>query len=164
VRRTRLIQLGSAAVLLVVLVGCGSGGETTTTLPKADFLAQGDAICKRAHDQFAEAKQHPPSTAEGFATLTQKLIEISESELSEIRDLNAPSTVQPALDRYLKAREQGIALLKKGLEAAQNDNARAYARAQSKVANGQVRRLKLAQAVGFKECSSVSPASKSTAG
>jgi hypothetical protein len=139
-----------------LLAGCGSSGGSTTTLSKADFIAKGDEICKRAHEQFAQAQQNPPSTAEGFATVTQKLIEISQSELSQIRALDAPAEVHPALDRYLKAREQGIALLKKGLEAAQNDNARAYAKAQSKVANGQVRRLKLAQAVGFKQCSRVS--------
>jgi hypothetical protein len=142
-------------VVLVSLAGCGSSGGTTT-LSKADFIAKGDAICKRAHDQFAQLQQHPPASAEAAATLTQKLIEISESELSQIRALNAPEEVQPALDRYLKAREQGIAILKKGQDAAQNENANAYARAQSKVANGQVRRLKLAQAVGFKECSRVS--------
>jgi len=155
VRSPRLIFLGIGVVLVAVLAGCGSSGGTTT-LSKVDFIAKGDEICKRAHDQFAEVQKNPPSTAEGFATLTQKLIEISESELSQIRALSAPEEVQPALDRYLKAREQGIALLKKGLEAAQNDNPQAYESAQSKVANGQVRRLKLAQAVGFTECSRVS--------
>jgi hypothetical protein len=155
VRRPPLISLGIVVLTLAVLAGCGSGGGTTT-LSKSDFIAKGDEICKRAHDQFAEVQKNPPSTAEGFATLTQKLIEISESELSQIRALDAPEEVQPALNRYLKARQQGIALLKKGLAAAKNDNPQAYAKAQSKVANGQVQRLKLAQAVGFNECSRVS--------
>jgi hypothetical protein len=152
VRGTRLIRLGAAAAVLAALAGCGSSGDGGT-LSEGEFLAQGDAICKRAHDQFAELQQHPPSSADAAATLTQKLIEISESELGQIRDLNAPQEVQPALDRYLTAREDGIAILKQGLKAARNENAGAYARAQAQVAKGQVRRLKLAQAVGFKECS-----------
>jgi hypothetical protein len=126
-----------------------------TSLTRAEFTAKGDQACGRAHDQFAELQKSPPNSAEGAVTLTQNLIEISENELSQIRALDAPPEVQPALDRYLRAREQGIALLKQGLEAAQDKNARAYARAQAGIAAGQVRRVKLAEAVGFSQCSVV---------
>jgi hypothetical protein len=129
--------------------------EETATLTKAAFTARGDEVCKRAHQQFAELQKNPPNSAEGAVALTQNLVEISENELNQIRALDAPPEVQPALDRYLRAREQGIALLKRGLEAAQDRNARAYADAQAASAAGQVRRLKLAQEVGFSECSVV---------
>jgi len=146
----------------LLLAGCGGGGSTTT-LSKADFIAQGDAICKQAHDQYAQLQKTPPNTAPEAAALTQKLIAISDSELSQLRDLNAPSEVKPALDRYLKAREQGIAVLRKGLQAAENNDASGYAAAQAQTAKGQVKRLKLAQAVGFTQCS-VPAASASPSG
>jgi hypothetical protein len=130
-------------------------------LSRAEFIARGDEVCRRAHDQFAELQKEPPNSAEGAVALTQNLLEISENELSEIRALDAPPEVEADLERYLEAREQGIAQLERGLDAAQDRDARAYADAQAEIAAGQVRRLKLARAVGFSECSVVSA---STAG
>jgi hypothetical protein len=160
--RTRRFAVAAMTALLAgtALAGCGGGGEST--LNKADFVSKGDQICKEAHDQFAELQKSPPTTAAEAAALTQKLIEISTSELDQIRGLDAPADVQPALDRYVKAREQGIALLKKGLAAAENGNARAYATAQAEIAKGQVGRLKLARAVGFNECSRPAATTSST--
>jgi hypothetical protein len=155
--------LGLLAVLvaLAAVFDLGPFDDGGTSLTRAEFTAKGDEACERAHDQFAELQKDPPNSAEGAVTLTQNLIEISENELSQIRALDAPPEVQPALDRYLRAREQGIALLERGLEAAQERNAHAYADAQAEIAAGQVRRLKLAQQVGFSECSVVQ---SSTAG
>ena len=142
---------------LALLGGCGGGD--TETLTKAEFVARGDEICKQAHEQFSEAQENPPNTPGGAAELQRRLIEISENELSAIDDLDAPSEVRPALDRYLRAREQGIALLRRGLEAARREDERAYAAAQARLAAGQVHRLELARAVGFTQCSVVaSPA------
>jgi hypothetical protein len=129
--------------------------EGGSSLTKAEFIAKGDRACKRAHDQFAELQQTPPNSAEGAVALTQNLIEISENELSQIRSLDAPPELEGALDRYVAAREEGIAILERGLEAAQDRNQRAYAGAQADIAAGQVERLELAQAVGFSECSVV---------
>ena len=151
--------LGPAAILaaLALLGGCGGGGDGTLT--KAEFVARGDEICKQAHEQFSQAQENPPNTPAGAAELQRRLIEISEGELSAIHDLEAPSDVRPALERYLGARERGIALLKRGLEAARQEDERAYAAAQARLAAGQLRRLKLARAVGLNECSVVaSPA------
>jgi uncharacterized protein YhaN len=150
--------LGLLALIvgLAALVNAGPfEDEDTTTLTKAEFIARGDQVCKRAHDQFAELQRQPPNSAEGAVALTQNLVEISENELAEIRALDAPPEVQEALDRYLQAREHGIAVLEQGLQAARERNARAYADAQAEIAAGQVHRLKLAQAVGFSECSVV---------
>lgn len=151
-----LVALGGLGVVVVLaaVFDLGPfGDEGNASLTRAEFIANGDQACKRAHEQFAELQKNPPDSAEGAVSLTQNLVEISQDELSQIRALDAPREVQPALDRYLRAREQGIALLERGLQAAKERNARAYASAQAEVAAGQVRRLKLAQAVGFSECS-----------
>ena len=150
--------LGSLAVIVALAAVLDLGpfdDEDTASLSKGEFIAKADQVCQRAHDQFAELQRKPPNSAEGAVTLTQNLVEISENELNQIRALDAPPQVQEVLDRYLRAREQGIAVLERGLQAAEDRNARAYAQAQAEIAAGQLHRLKLARRVGFSECSVV---------
>ena len=140
------------------LLGCGGGGggggESGDGAPsESDFIAQGDQICKRAREEFVAAHPPTPSTPQRAAALQRELIQTSEQELSQIRALDAPAEVKPALDRYLRARERGITLLKRGLRAAQKEDLSTYATAQRQLASGQVNRLNLAQGVGFSECS-----------
>lgn len=152
------LALLAAIVALAAVFGLGpfdDDGGGGTALDRAQFTAKGDQVCNAAHDKFVELQKTPPNSAEGAVALTQNLIEISENELRQIRALDAPPEVQPALDRYLQAREQGIEQLKQGLQAAQERNARAYADAQAKIAASQVQRLELARAVGFSQCSRV---------
>src|SRR3954447_15927549 len=156
----RLMCATAIAGLLTAGVGAcggGSGARSTTStaaeLTKSQLVAQGDAICKDARDRFAELQGSPPTTPEETATFTQKLIDITESEVSQLRDLNAPAAVKPALDRYLSAMDENVGVLKEALKAAQQSDATAYANAQAKAVKGQVKRLQYAQAVGFKECS-----------
>jgi hypothetical protein len=153
---TRLCAAALATVLVATLAflpGCGGGGGDGGQLTKSEFLAKGDEICRHGSEQYAELQKDPPKTSEETAELTQKLIEITRDEVVQIRDLDAPDDVQPALNRYLRAREQGLEILEKGFKAAASNDARAYVAAQAKMAAGQVERLKLAQAVGFSECS-----------
>jgi hypothetical protein len=156
----RIMWATSAGVVAAVLVaGCGGGGSTSPTttsgepLTKQELIAQGDAICRQALEKFRQLQQNPPTTAEDAATLTQELIDITETELAQLRDLKPPASIQSSLDAYLKALETNIAVLKQGLKAAQQNDAPGYAKAQAKTVSQQVQRLSLARAVGFKECS-----------
>jgi len=155
----RLIWATAITALSVAGLGaCGGGGSNSTTstaaeLTKSQLIAQGDAICKDAHDRFAELQGSPPTTPEETATFTQHLIDITENEVSQLRALNAPTNVKPALDRYLQSMDKNVGILRQGLKAAQQSDATAYAQAQAKAVQGQVKRLQYAQAVGFKECS-----------
>jgi hypothetical protein len=156
----RLFRVTTVAALVAAGLGaCGGGGGTSTTagssaaLTKSQLIAQGDAICKDARNRFAQLQGSPPTTPEETATFTQELIDITESEVSQLRALNPPPDVKPALDRYLQAMDENIDVLKQGLRAAQRSDATAYAQAQAKAVQGQVKRLQYAQAVGFEECS-----------
>jgi hypothetical protein len=153
------------------MVGCGGGGGsgTSTTasgepLTKQELIAKGDAICRQARTQFEQLQQNPPTTPQGAATLTQKLIDISESELSELRDLNPPAALKSSLDDYVGALDKNISVLKKGLKAAQQNDATGYAKAQAETVSEQVKRLQLARAVGFRECSRPVGAAAGSAG
>jgi hypothetical protein len=154
-RRPSALLAATLIAAFVPLIGCGGGEEEGggVALTKPQFIAAGDQICNRAREEFRAAHPPAPTTPQRAAALQRELIRTSEQELSRLRALDAPAEVQPALQRYLRAREQGIAELKRGLAAARREDLSAYAAAQRKVASGQVTRLNLAQGVGFAECS-----------
>jgi hypothetical protein len=158
----RRIPIGALTVVAVAaaLAGCGGGGSGSTStaasgepLSKQDLIAKGDAICRQAREQFQQLQQHPPTTAEGAAALTRKLIDITETELDQLRGLTPPDSLESSMADYLKALEKNVVVLKQGLKAAQQGDATGYAKAQAKTVSQQVDRLQLARAVGFKECS-----------
>jgi hypothetical protein len=147
------IALLAATALLAGCGGGGGGGGEDATLTKAELVAKGNEICRQGDQKYTALQKNPPKTSAEAATLTQKLIGITNTEVDRIQALNAPDEVRPALERYLEAREDGLAVLEQGLKAAEDNDAQAYAAAQARMAAGQVDRLKLAQAVGFSECS-----------
>jgi hypothetical protein len=142
-----------AAACCVLVAGCGPFGGGGGELTRDELITQGDEICKRGRDQYLELQKNPPQTAEASAALTEKLIEITEAEIADLRDLDAPADSEQALDAYLQAREAGVDVLREGLAAAQDHDAEAYAEAQARIAEGQVHRARLAHEVGFTECS-----------
>jgi hypothetical protein len=154
-RRPFAVVAATLLAALAVLPGCGGGGEEGggQSLTKADLVAQGDQICEQARQEFADSEPPAPSTPEQAAALQQALIQTSEREVSRLRALEVQAGAEPALDRYLKAREQGIVVLRRGLRAAREEDLAAYGAAQRQMAAAQVNRLKLAQAVGFHRCS-----------
>jgi hypothetical protein len=154
----RWIIIAMTAAMLVGLASCGGGDDDTTSAPqgeltRSELVAEGDEICQAASDRFAQARENPPTTAEESATFTQGLIEITEDQVSGLRALDPPASLEPAMKRYLAALDANIATLREGLAAAQQNDATAYAEAQAKAVEGQVERLRLAQSVGFRTCS-----------
>jgi hypothetical protein len=150
--RWAIAAAGVVGVVLVVAI-LFDLGPFAEELTEQDLIAQGDEICSEAHDAFTDLQQRPPTTARAAADLTDQLIGISEDELDQLRDLTPPAELEDELDRYLASREDAIDLLHDGLDAANDGDAFAYAEAQAKIAADQLKRLKLARAVGFTECS-----------
>jgi hypothetical protein len=153
VPRPRIFAAGLAVAVwsTALLVGCGGGDGDELT--QEEFVAQGDEICKEGRAQFAELQKDPPHSAAESAELTRQLIEVTEGELEDLRDLDPPAESEQALADYLESREAGLEIMEKGLEAAENEDAQAYAEAQAQIARSQVDRARLAERVGFKECS-----------
>jgi hypothetical protein len=156
-KRARLAIAAAGLVAVVAVVVAVASlldlGPFADELSREELIAEGNEICAEAQAAFADLQADPPTTAREAADLTEQLIGISEDELEEIGDLDAPAELDDELDRYLDARERGIELLRDGLEAARDEDATAYAEAQASVAEDQVERLKLAREVGFTECS-----------
>ena len=136
----------------VALAGCGPFGDDEE-LSKAEFIAQGDEICKRGREQYLELQKDPPQSAAEAAELTRSLIEITENEIDDLRGLNAPLDSEDALEDYLDSRVAGLRVLEQGLAAAEDEDSDAYAEAQAQIARQQVDRVRLADRVGFSECS-----------
>ena len=153
-RSIRDVALAAAGALLagIGLAACGPFGEGEE-LSKAEFVARGDEICKEGREKYLELQKEPPQSAAEAAELTRSLIEITEDEIDELRDLNAPPGSEDALEDYIDSRESGLDVLEEGLAAAQDENAGKYAEAQARVAREQVDRARLAENVGFSECS-----------
>ena len=146
-----LAGVGVIAVMVALFLLLDPFGDEE--LSRAEFLAQGDEICADAHEAFAELQGKTPATAGEAVDLTEQLINIAEDERDEIDDLNAPGDLDDEVDVYLSARQEGIDLLHRGLDAAEDDDGQEYAASQAKVAAQQLERLELAEAVGFEECS-----------
>jgi hypothetical protein len=139
-------------ILVATVAGCGEKEEPAAP-SGASAIAEGDEICAEAQAEVEELRAEQPRTAQDAARLTEGVIAAYEDELAALEALAVPSELADELDRYVEARERGLAPLRDGLEAARAGDARAYAEAQAEAAAGQVERTRLARAVGFSECS-----------
>jgi hypothetical protein len=157
VNRTAWLAAALLGVAVLVLGGIlfDLGPFSDDELSRAEFVAEGDEVCSQAHHDFERLQDSPPRTAGEAAELTGDLLAISRQELDAIADLEAPSEVSSALERYLDAREEGMERLREGVEAAEAGDARAYAKAQAELEKSQPDRLSLAREVGFDVCSKV---------
>jgi hypothetical protein len=143
--------LRASLSLTTALIAISCGGEDPLT---ADELAtKGDEICREGRGRFDEIQATPPANAREAADQTETLIESTERELDELRDLEPPSDLEDAFDSYLDSREQALEVLEKGHDAAEAQDATEYGKLQSQIADSAAERHKLARAVGFSECS-----------
>jgi hypothetical protein len=149
----------SVAALLGVLVALAAlldvGPFADDELTVEEFIAQGDEICSRAHDEFLDLQDGVvPRTPGDAAELTGALIEVAEEERDAIADLSEPETLSARVDRYLEARERGIEILDEGRAAADDADPSEYARLQAELAATQIDpRFEIAGEIGFVECS-----------
>jgi hypothetical protein len=145
------------ATILAVLALLGAvfnlGPFREPELGNGVLIARGDEICRRAHEAFVDVQRETPETAEEAADLTARLVDIAEDETKEINALNGTAVFEAGIDKYLAAREEGIDAMRAGREAAEADDAQAYAQSQSDVAASQRERHQIARRIGFAVCS-----------
>jgi hypothetical protein len=138
-----------------MLVGCGGGGSDQVSA--AELVQKADGICGKERSSFARVQAHAPPNASVAADQTDELITATESANSQLRDLKPPEELQAAYDRYLEARDRAVEQMRRGKDAAENQDSAAYGAAQAAVARDAPQRRKLAAALGLSVCSS-SPA------
>jgi hypothetical protein len=151
---SRGIAAGAALALGAVLLtaGCGEGPEEVSA---RELVAKGDEICRLGQQRFSEIQGDPPANSSEAADQTELLIEESEDELTALRELEPPEELRQAYDRYLEARGRVLEFLRRGRDAAEAQDSKAYLEAQAGVVKRAAQRRQLAQAVGFQVCSTV---------
>jgi hypothetical protein len=133
-----------------LIAGCGGGDDSSSTeaaLSKSAYLAQGNAICRKADAQLsAEAKKtfgnSSPSQAELSKFGTDTAIPIIEDELAQLRALPAPTGDEETVVAIFDAADDGLAKLKETPTLIVNGN-EAFAKAN-----------KLAKSYGLTACAS----------
>ena len=146
----RAASIALAAVTAATAAACGGDTEP---LSVEELISRGDEICAEGRRAFAEAQARAPASAKAAAGQTDELVQIAIGELDELRGIRPPDELRERYDAYLEAQGLALKLLERGRVAAEEGDARAYRRAQARAAAEQPERLKLARAVGFKQCS-----------
>jgi hypothetical protein len=153
--RARLaLTLIPTIAILSLAGGCGGGSDQVSA---AELVQQADAACREERGSFDRVQAHPPPNASVASAQTGELISATEKANSQLRDLEPPDELRSAYERYLDTRDRVVEEMKRGQDAAGNQDAAAYGAAQASVARDAPQRQKLAAALGFKVCSS-SPA------
>ena len=150
-----LVAIGALAGILIGLAALlDIWPFAEDELSEAEFIAQGNEICRQAHQEFLSLQDRPVRTPSDAAELTEALIEVADEERDAIADLNGPSSLDDAVGRYLDVRDKGIGLLRDARKAAEDADAQEYERIQAELAATQLDpRYAIAQGVGFSECS-----------
>jgi hypothetical protein len=145
--------LGGVVLLVLLAILLDLGPFADDELSAAEFLAQGDEICKQAHDEFLDIQGSTPRTAADAEAQVEALIEVASEERDRILDLGAPDSLAGDVDAYVANREKGIKTLQVGLAAARDDDPIGYEESQAELASQQIKRQEVAQKLGFNECS-----------
>jgi len=151
-----MIRVRSLALVLPVLAiglfgaGCGGGKQSVTA---AELDQKADQACQEEQDRFKEIQATPPANASEAADQTKELIQVAESASSTIDDLEPPDALREPLQIYLSARDDAIGQMKKGQDAAENQDSAGYGAAQAAVTKSAPERKRLADSLGFKVCS-----------
>lgn len=109
------LALTAVVALAAIAAGCGSSSDdsSTSSLTKADWVAQADAICQQgnqqinqaAHEQFANQK---PTAAEVQQFVTGTALPNTQTQVDKIKALGAPSGDDDQVNHILDAVQADI--------------------------------------------------------
>ena len=101
-----------AVALMLTSAGCSTSGSDATTIPKAQYLKRGNAICAQAHAEIMKVygrytKKPRPDAL--LNRLSQELvIPATKKEVRRLRALGTPPGDRQKVERILAAIEEGI--------------------------------------------------------
>jgi hypothetical protein len=103
---------------MLLLAGCGGGGDGGERLSKDEWIEEADAICARADEEVGALTE--PSTLDEIPEFTESASEISREALADLRALQPPEEDQATVDEMLDLVEQQIELGEQIGEAARD--------------------------------------------
>jgi len=111
--------VGALAAVALVVAGCG-GGDETTSLTRAQFVKQGNAICKKQEDRrskmILDAVESAPKDKE-LPQSAQKALVLQtlppyEEMAEELEDLGAPEGDEAKIEALVEAMEKAASNIK----------------------------------------------------
>lgn len=120
--RQRVSVLAVAAVVALVILGCGSSDSTSTGTPasltKNQFVERSDKICERrleekdaavkaALKKLSSSEIANPS-AQGLEELGESIIPPMQKLVAELREMPAPVKDEIAVDGFISKLEAGL--------------------------------------------------------
>lgn len=150
-RKLPTAALICSIALVPVLAGCGGGGSTSS-LTKAEFVKQGDAICKKVNEERSAAiqayllKHQPPpghqiSQLAELKVITAAALPPIKGEAEKLGELGAP-----------EGEEEKVSAIVEGLEKAVEEAEENAVSTLSPKTNPFNEVSQLATKYGFKEC------------
>ena len=149
-RAKRLLLAIPALAMISLAAGCGGGGKQQVSA--GELVQKANEACRQEQTRFRQIQATPPANASEASDQTKALVQAAEDANSAISDLEPPAELRTQLNTYLSARNRAVDQLKKGQDAAENQDSRAYGEAQAAIAKGSPQRKKLAGALGFGVC------------
>jgi hypothetical protein len=141
--RSRGAVAGIAVTVAVGLVGAGCGSSSSTTastaakpaLTKAQFLAQGNAICAQGNQKSAAAAKalekvvgnHAPTQAQITAYVNGVFVPLIQTQIDQIKALGAPSGEQATVTRMLDVAQTDLNTVKSNPAALVSNNSHPFA-------------------------------------
>jgi hypothetical protein len=111
--------LAALAAIAMIVVGCGGGDSSSSSLSKAEFIKQADAICEKGNEEnnteFEEfAKEHnlsekkEPSKAVQEEAISEIVAPGVKKQIEEIDALGAPEGDEKKIEAMVGAVEEGV--------------------------------------------------------
>jgi hypothetical protein len=153
----RLIaMLAGVMAIAIVAAGCGSSDDSSTdtvvVLTKAEFIKQGDTICKQGNteieegfERFAEENDIPknqePSKAQGVELVETVIVPSLKTQAESIRGLGTPEGDEGQAGTLLDSLDEAVETAEEEPEALFDEKSDPFADVNEQ-----------AQDYGFKEC------------
>lgn len=112
--------LASLAALAILVAGCGGGGdssESTSSLTKAEFVKQGNAICAKGNKEIQEGfeefekevgSQKQPTKAQLSEAIETIVLPAVRGQVEGIQDLEPPSGEEAKVEAITDAAEEAL--------------------------------------------------------
>ena len=104
--------------VLAAVAGAGCGGDDEKPLSKAEYVKQGDAICKKAQasgekkveEMFGDLGPNEKPSDEQLTTLVEDVIKPNtQGQLNDLRDLTPPEGDEDTVNGIYDGVEEGLA-------------------------------------------------------
>jgi hypothetical protein len=145
----RTMGLAAVAALAALPIATACSGDAGLT--KKEFIAKGDAVCKRLAGQSGKVEE--PTDAAGIDEYLGKVLKIADDARDAFAELDPPKDGDAVKQALLASLDSTIAQARKARTAAAKKDLDAVQKALDAAGKAAVKGDKAAKAYGFRECS-----------